>query len=462
MKKRKFSPAQLAAQKRFAALAKAGKLRRKNGKKKNTTIIKAKKISHLDVSKVHNGKKRTVSARRNAEHRDAAHPIHVRDYWQGRKGYKSQWQRAHEAGQRQLFGVKNPTLTNAQISELVKLTQALPSYRAAALAWEKYEIIKESAAPAKLVNAARKSAHVAHRRYQKEMKAIEKKYVADLKKKNANQPTAEQLKAIRQFASVNGPRWKSELRYLWETGAYHRAALGGADSAYLQQIRNQFGPGWLKTFKISKANPRRGTRKIAGFVKRVTKTLGRKTPSELTKRHAQVKIQNLRGKRAVSAVARRRNGANTNLAKQRRAEFVGRPSTKTKTLYAPNGSGASGTLAQLGKLHKLHIKGGKTYNFKGVPTLAQHPKTDQLFVLGKNYTVNAPKKNPGDRMVDLGEVKTIEYEAVKTHLGDSKPVRYYHHFGEEGGERPHALVNEEGLIIFSGGDYYIRPEGIRD
>ena len=111
---------------------------------------------------------------------------------------------------------------------------------------------------------------------------------------------------------------------------------------------------------------------------------------------------------------------------------------------------------------KLHIKGGKTYNFKGVPTLAQHPKTDQLFVLGKNYTVNAPKKNPGDRMVDLGEVKTIEYEAVKTHLGDSKPVRYYHHFGEEGGERPHALVNEEGLIIFSGGDYYIRPEGIRD
>ena len=85
MKKRKFSPAQLAAQKRFAALAKAGKLRRKNGKKKNTTIIKAKKISHLDVSKVHNGKKRTVSARRNAEHRDAAHPIHVRDYWQGAK-----------------------------------------------------------------------------------------------------------------------------------------------------------------------------------------------------------------------------------------------------------------------------------------------------------------------------------------------------------------------------------------
>ena len=390
MKKRKFSPAQLAAQKRFAALAKAGKLRRKNGKKKNTTIIKAKKISHLDVSKVHNGKKRTVSARRNAEHRDAAHPIHVRDYWQGRKGYKSQWQRAHEAGQRQLFGVKNPGMTAEQ--------QAIQK------AWE--------------------------------------------------------------FRMKTSKEWKNYEKALMD--AYEENSpymIKRADSAYKKWealVKRTKPFKWDESKRQYVKNPRRGTRKIAGFVKRVTKTLGRKTPSELTKRHAQVKIQNLRGKRAVSAVARRRNGANTNLAKQRRAEFVGRPSTKTKTLYAPNGSGASGTLAQLGKLHKLHIKGGKTYNFKGVPTLAQHPKTDQLFVLGKNYTVNAPKKNPGDRMVDLGEVKTIEYEAVKTHLGDSKPVRYYHHFGEEGGERPHALVNEEGLIIFSGGDYYIRPEGIRD
>lgn len=68
---------------------------------KNKTVIKAGRIDHLDVSKVHNGR------RRHAEHRDAKHPIHVRQYWQGRKGYKTQWQRAHEAGQGQLFKVKN-------------------------------------------------------------------------------------------------------------------------------------------------------------------------------------------------------------------------------------------------------------------------------------------------------------------------------------------------------------------
>lgn len=41
--------------------------------------------------------------KRNLDHRDAAHPIEVSHYWQGRKGYLTPWQRAHQAGQMQLF-----------------------------------------------------------------------------------------------------------------------------------------------------------------------------------------------------------------------------------------------------------------------------------------------------------------------------------------------------------------------
>lgn len=72
-------------------------------KKKNRTIIKAGKIEHLDVSKVHNGR------RRNALAKDADHPIEVtRHYRQGPPGYLSPWQRAAALGQNELFetGIK--------------------------------------------------------------------------------------------------------------------------------------------------------------------------------------------------------------------------------------------------------------------------------------------------------------------------------------------------------------------
>jgi len=52
--------------------------------------------------------KKTVK-KRNADHRDSDHPIEVTKHWrQGPPGYLSQWQRAHHAGQTDLFahGIK--------------------------------------------------------------------------------------------------------------------------------------------------------------------------------------------------------------------------------------------------------------------------------------------------------------------------------------------------------------------
>lgn len=203
--------------------------------------------------------------KKNAEHRDAAHPIHVRQYWQGRKGYKSQWQRAHEAGQKQLFSVKNG------------------------------------------------------------------------KKKNG-----------------------------------------------VSQARAAF------------------------------------------------------------------------------KEFTGKPSRKVINNYAPKGSGARGTLAAMGKLKKIFVKGRTPLDFKNAnATLARDPKSNQMFVLGKGYKLALPRKNPTG-MEDLGPITRIEYEAEKVHLGDKGNVIYFHRMGEEGGKKPHCLVNSEGLIIISGGDYSIGAEGIRN
>ncbi len=457
-KKRNFSPAQLRAQARFAKAAKAGTLKRK---KRNTTIIKAKKISHLDVSKVHNGlaaSKKRKPAKKNSSYTKYAFAI-------GRAVYRLE----HQATRSEIL---------KELTSEYELTPA-EARKALAAAIERLKKKNPKRKPAaKKANPRRQPKFKVGAKvysYQNETykapvimvkpsddAAFAHKYKLQLKGQKSNWIDEQSLSRTKK----NPRRGMRKLKGTVKRGERQMAR------PYTAEEKRQFTAG----YKVGKRqadeltgtkNPRRGTRRLTARYKKLRTEARKGTGSgallneKMAKTGKIIATRHLRGKRQASAVTKR-NGSHTSLARKRREEFVGRPSTKLKTLYAPNGSGASGTLSQLGKLHKIKVKGGKEYNFKGVPVLAQHPKTDQLFVLGKNYTVNVPRKNPGDRLVDLGEVRTIEYEAVKTHLGDTAPVRYYNHFGEEGGERPHALVNEEGLIMFSGGDYYIRPEGIRD
>lgn len=59
-----------------------------------------------------------------------------------------------------------------------------------------------------------------------------------------DQLTDQQLQALREYAAKNGRTWKSKLGDDW----LHCRTRGD-----LQQIRNQFGPTWLKRFKFDKA-----------------------------------------------------------------------------------------------------------------------------------------------------------------------------------------------------------------
>lgn len=54
--------------------------------------------------------------------------------------------------------------------------------------------------------------------------------------------TVAQLEALKAYAKRYGRMWKSSLRADWENGINIPAEL--------QQIRNEFGPVWLKRFKI--------------------------------------------------------------------------------------------------------------------------------------------------------------------------------------------------------------------
>lgn len=55
--------------------------------------------------------------------------------------------------------------------------------------------------------------------------------------------TPEQLEALTAYAAEHGRTWKDSLRTDW-----YYARRPGA----LQQIRNEFGPTWLMTFKFPK------------------------------------------------------------------------------------------------------------------------------------------------------------------------------------------------------------------
>lgn len=57
------------------------------------------------------------------------------------------------------------------------------------------------------------------------------------------QPNPVQLKALFDFAETNGAHWKSKLKTLWQSGS---------DIGHLRQLRNDFGPGWLTRFTLSK------------------------------------------------------------------------------------------------------------------------------------------------------------------------------------------------------------------
>lgn len=53
--------------------------------------------------------------------------------------------------------------------------------------------------------------------------------------------TPEQRATLLAFSLQHGRYWKSELQRLW---------MSGKDVGHLRQIRNDFGPQWLKNFQF--------------------------------------------------------------------------------------------------------------------------------------------------------------------------------------------------------------------
>jgi hypothetical protein len=72
--------------------------------------------------------------------------------------------------------------------------------------------------------------------------------------KNTENPSTEQLEALKAWAALYGRNWKSSLRDAWMTGDYGSFE----QSNYLQQIRNTFGPSWLIRFRLLEPSGKAG------------------------------------------------------------------------------------------------------------------------------------------------------------------------------------------------------------
>ncbi len=58
--------------------------------------------------------------------------------------------------------------------------------------------------------------------------------------------TTEELSALQYFAKANGRNWKDRLRQYWIAARIYE------DMPVLHCLRNELGPAWLNSFRLSR------------------------------------------------------------------------------------------------------------------------------------------------------------------------------------------------------------------
>ncbi len=136
-------------------------------------------------------------------------------------------------------------------------------------------------------------------------------------------------------------------------------------------------------------------------------------------------------------------------------EFRGKNVTKkTRVPASQAAAGTPSTLAILGTLKELRLR-GKTLRFKTGKLTADGRKRLHIVGVKINY-----RGNPGGE-IDAGEILAVTYQADKPHIEEGV-YNYVHKFGEEGGTRPHLIIDQEGRPKIEGGSYDITADGIID
>lgn len=155
-----------------------------------------------------------------------------------------------------------------------------------------------------------------------------------------------------------------------------------------------------------------------------------------------------------------------------REEFTG---TAAESYFVENAPGIpAGDYAQLGELLALYVKparGGQvqTLDFRGDKVLVICDRSRrQIYFLDGNQDVTPAldlfldsSEQWGDRPIELGECRRIDYKQRKEHVEHPEIDEWRHAFGEETGGRPKLMFDPVlKQLQLRGGEYEIRREGI--
>lgn len=153
-----------------------------------------------------------------------------------------------------------------------------------------------------------------------------------------------------------------------------------------------------------------------------------------------------------------------------REDFTGAPADGY-TVHNIEGMPA-GEYAQLGELLSLYVKpliGGQVREIRFSaprPLLVSDTTARQLYFVGGDQDVtnglnlfNPVIQSAG--LVELGEVRRIDYKQRKAHVPDPDIDEWKHNFGEESGVKPSLWFDRHSRQLFlKGGEYVVRREGI--
>lgn len=155
-------------------------------------------------------------------------------------------------------------------------------------------------------------------------------------------------------------------------------------------------------------------------------------------------------KAATKRVASRKNPS----AESIRKKFAGRVSGE-RNVFVPS-SAPKGKLAKLGNLVSITTEEGTIKPVHGSAVLLADTR-GKLHVgsLSGAPLFDGPRRS-------FGEVKRIEYDDSKPHLGFPNPIIWHHRMGEETGHRPTLHADGQGGLVFRGGRYRLTRRGIEN
>jgi hypothetical protein len=137
-----------------------------------------------------------------------------------------------------------------------------------------------------------------------------------------------------------------------------------------------------------------------------------------------------------------------------RKKFAGRV-TGERDVFVPS-STPKGKLAKLGNLVLIQTEQGTIKPVRGSAVLLADTRGKlHIGTTSKSNLFNGPKQS-------FGQVKRIEYDSSKPHLGYPSPIIWHHKLGEETGERPTLYADGQGGLVFRGGRYRLTRRGIEN